>query len=191
MIDPVRRAVRRRALALLVLGSTGLPALGGCGKAAEPPTELAAPDSVDQVLFGVRHQLTENGVLRGYLEADTVFVYEGVTADLFGVKVDFMSARGSVSSTVTSLTGKYDFRSGDMEAHGNVVATTPDGRRLTTSVLKYDGRRHEISGPEAFHFTGPDGELEGDGFVADPEFRNVVTERPRKGTVRDVREGRR
>lgn len=173
-----------------LVGAAIIAALGGCGGAAEPPTELAAPDSVDQVLFGVRHQLTEDGVLRGYLEADTVFVYEGVTADLIGVRVDFMSAQGSVSSTVTSLTGKYDFRSGDMEAHGNVVATTPDGRRLTTSILKYDARRHEISGPEAFHFTGPDGELQGDGFVADPEFRNVVTERPRKGTVRDAR-GRR
>ena len=174
----------RRVIRLLIL-FVGVGA-AACGDGGEPPTELAAPDSVDQVLFGIRHNLTEGGVLRGYLEADTVFVYEGMTADLFGVLVHFLTSQGDVSSTVTALGGKYDFRTGDMEAHGDVVATTPDGRRLTTAVLRYDGRRHEISGPDAFRFTAPDGELEGDGFTADPGFKNVVTTRPRKGTVRNL-----
>jgi hypothetical protein len=120
-----------------------------------------------------------------------VFIYEGVTADLFGVLVHFLTSQGEVSSTVTALRGKYDFRTGNMEARDDVVATTPDGRRLTTSVLRYNSRRHEISGPEAFRFTGPDGELEGDGFTADPGFKNVVTTRPRKGTIRDAEVRRR
>jgi LPS export ABC transporter protein LptC len=173
------------------LFSLALFVLQACGDGGEPPTELAAPDSVDQVLFGVRHSLTESGVLRGYLEADTVFMYQGVTADLFGVRVDFLTPQGERSSTVTALKGKYDFRTGDMEARGDVVATTPDGRRLTTSVLRYDSRSHQISGPEAFHFAGPSGELDGDGFTADPEFSNVVTTRPRKGTVKNLEVNRR
>jgi hypothetical protein len=76
-----------------------------------------------------------------------------------------------------------------MEARGDVVARTPDERVLTTEVLRFSRAREEISGPEAFVFDGPDGHLEGDGFTSDPDFRNVLTDRPRRGRVRDTDPG--
>jgi hypothetical protein len=71
-----------------------------------------------------------------------------------------------------------------MEARGNVVAVTPDERRLRTEILNYNRARHEITGPEAFVFDAPDRHLEGDGFVADPEFTDVQATGARRGTVR-------
>jgi hypothetical protein len=72
-----------------------------------------------------------------------------------------------------------------MEARGSVVAVTPDKRRLTTSVLRYNRATDQISGPNEFVFDAPDRHLEGESFTSDPEFKNVVTQRPRRGVVRE------
>jgi LPS export ABC transporter protein LptC len=124
------------------------------------------------------------------LAADTAYFYEASqTAELFGVKVEFLSPEGRLTTTLTSREGTYFWRSGDMVARGAVVAVTPDGRRLRTETLNYDRTAHEISGPEAFVFDAPDRHLEGNGFTADPEFQDVVAHGPRRGTLRDVELG--
>ena len=152
-----------------------------------PPTPVSLPDTADQVLYGVDHNVTIDGVRRIRLEADTVYFYQtSQTAELMGVKVEFYSVQGALRSTVISDEGTYEWRSGDMEARGNVIAHTPDERRLTTEVLAYDQRSEIISGPETFVFDAPDRHLEGDGFTADPDFTSVTTSRPRRGRIRDT-----
>ncbi len=182
------KSVMRRVICVTHVAALGLLlAAAGCGGSGEPPTTLAAADTADQVLYGFVHNVTLDGVLRARLTADTAFFYQGSqTALLYGVQVEFFTSLGEVSSTVTSNDGTYDWRTGDMEARGDVVAETPDNRVLTTTVLRYSRRGHQISGPEAFVFDAPDQHLEGDGFTADPDFTNVVTERPRRGRVGEV-----
>ena len=70
-----------------------------------------------------------------------------------------------------------------MDARGNVVAVTPDGRRLTTTVLRYKRDTQQIEGPAAFVFDSKERHLEGESFTSDPDFRNVVTAKPKRGTV--------
>jgi LPS export ABC transporter protein LptC len=158
----------------------------------EPPVTQGAPaDSADQVLFGMVHNVTVDGLLRARVYADTAHFYQGAqVAELVGVKVDFFNAEGVLKSTVTSLEGTYEWRTGTMEARGDVLAVTPDDRQLTTSTLRYDRETEQISGPDEFVFDGPDQHLEGDGFTADPDFTNVVTENPRRGRVRETDTGR-
>lgn len=159
-------------------------ALLACGGMDAPPTMTVVNDSADQVLYGLKHNLTSDGVLRAHLEADTAYFYQRLQrADLRGVKVIFYSPQGAQTSTLTSDSGTYEWQTGNMEARGNVVAVTPDQRRLTTSVLRYDRRTDQISGPNAFVFNAPDRHLEGESFTSDPEFKNVVTTRPRRGLV--------
>lgn len=161
--------------------------LAACSDAGEPPTRLTAPDSADQVLYGMTHNVTLDGVLRARLWADTAYVYQNSqTADLVGVKVEFLTPRGQLGSTITADSGRYDFRMRDMEARGSVVAVTPDGRKLTTSILRYDRRSEQISGPESFVFDAPDRHLEGDAFTADPEFTDVRAVEPRRGRAETV-----
>ncbi len=155
--------------------------------AGEPPITVAAPDTADQVLFGMGHTVTVEGVRRARVEADTAYFYQNSqVAELVGVTVEFFSDEGAVTSTVTSLEGTYLWRTGNMEARGDVVAVTPDDRRLTTSILRYDQAADRLSGPEQFVFDAPEQHLEGDGFTADPDFRNVFTDRPRRGRVGEV-----
>lgn len=156
----------------------------GCGEVQRPTASTVLADSADQVVYGLNHLLTVEGVLRTRLQAATARFYQATqSADLDSVKVTFYSPEGRETSTLTARGGKYDWRSGNMEARGNVVAVTPDGRRLRTSVLLY--RRHDqaIEGPNDFVFDAPGQHLEGEGFTSDPDFRNVVTRKPRRGTM--------
>jgi hypothetical protein len=100
--------------------------------------------------------------------------------------VTFYSPSGVETSTLTADGGVYEWRTSNMEARGNVVAVTPDHRRLTTNVLSYARDAQTITGPEAFVFEAPDRHLEGEGFTSDPDFKNVVTQRARRGTVGKV-----
>lgn len=184
---PERRCARDHrtchALRLPVL----VAMIGGilaCQDQESRPTSPAAADSADQVIFGLAHQMAVDGVLRARLKADTARFYQGSQlAQLVRITVTFYSPQGAETSTLTGDSGTYEWRTGNMEARGNVVAVTPDGRRLTTSVLRYRRDIQQIDGPAPFVFDSRERHLEGESFTSDPDFKNVVTTKPRRGTV--------
>jgi LPS export ABC transporter protein LptC len=162
-----------------------------CSGAERPPTAASPADTADQVVFGLKHQITIDGVLRNRVEAETAYFYQSSQkASMRHVKVTFYSPEGKVTSTVTGQSGLYDWRTSNMEARGHVVAVTPDHRRLTTSILSYDRQSGNIMGPEAFVFDAPERHLEGQGFTSDVDFKNVLTQKPKRGTLGKVELGR-
>lgn len=168
----------RLSVAILVTALGLSPACRDDG--VRPTTMLTAADSADQVLEGMDFNMTTDGVRRTRVLADTAYVYEATQlARLKHVKVTFYDASGLERSTVTSDSGVYQTRDGSMEAWGNVVGTTPDGKRLTTEQLRYDARKHEISSIKPFVFDKPLQHLEGNGFTSDPEFANVRASQPK------------
>ena len=145
-----------------------------CGGTDAPPGIVALADSADQIVFGVVHNITSDGVLKARIEADTAFFYEGTqTYDLRQLTAVFFSLQGAVASTLTAAEGTYETRTGNMEARIGVVGVTPDGRRLTTSILQYSKLSNRLTGPEPFVFDAPDRHLEGDGFTADLDFSDI------------------
>ena len=116
-----------------------------------------------------------DGILRARLAADTAFLYEAQQIwELQGnVVVNFYDALGATTSTITSDEGTYNLRTTDMEARGNVVGTTPDGRRLTTTIMRYESVSDELVGPEFFRFRSADEDMQGSSFRADPDFTRV------------------
>lgn len=162
---------------------TALLALVSCkDDAIRPPVTVIAADSADQVLEGMEHLITADGVKRTRVIADTAYLYEATQqARLKTVKTTFFDANGFETSTVTSDSGLYQMRDGSMSAWGNVVATTPDGRKLRSAELKYDARSGKISSDKPFVYDRADQHLEGNGFTSDPDFQNVVTRQPRGG----------
>lgn len=171
----------RRVLAGIALPLVIAAAANGCGGLDAPPTTTTAADSADNVVWGVSHNLTEDGIRRVFLEADSAYFYADSEAwKLFEVTVTFFTPSGEERSRVTADSGGYVSRDGDMVVWGNVVAVTPDGRRLTTTELRYARRTDQIEGPEDFVFVTADGlRREGEAFTADPDFRNVVATRAR------------
>jgi LPS export ABC transporter protein LptC len=147
---------------------------------AKPTTTVAASDSADQILEGFSHYVTSDGIRRSRVEADTAFFYENTqTTQLKRIRVVFFDVRGEEGSTLTAKTGTYRWQDGSMEANGSVLVVAPDGRRLQTETLKYDNATNTISTNQHFSFDRDTEHLEGNSFRSDPDFKNVVTDRPR------------
>src|SRR2546421_11583041 len=92
-----------------------------CEPGIKPTATIAAPDSADQVHFGMSHYVTNMGVQRAQVRADTAYFYSpSQTAELRNVDITFYDVRGAQTSTLTSREGTYHWRGGDMEARGNV-----------------------------------------------------------------------
>ncbi len=167
----------------------GMPLVAGmmsgllaCQEVEPPPVASTVPDSVDMVIYGFTSHMTTDGVMSAVLTADSAYHYASERrAELYGVRVEFYSPQGLLRSTLTSDAGTYFSRTGDMEARDNVVAFTPDRRRLTTCELLYTARTDQISGPCDFVFDAPNRHLEGESFTADPDFQNVTARGARQG----------
>lgn len=176
---PGGTAERRAVLTAFVFVS-GLLAAACEETGVRPTATLQAADSADQVLEGFSHYVTNQGVRRSRVEADTAYFYENTqVTELKDIKVTFYDLKGEEGSTLTARRGTYRWQDGSMEANDNVVVVSPDGRRLTTETLRYDNASNTISTDKRFSFDRGTEHLEGNSFRSDPDFRNVVTDRPR------------
>src|SRR6266699_1653854 len=100
---------------------------GACETGIKHTATIAAPDSAYQVLFGMSHYVTDAEIQRAHVQADTAYFYSPAqTAELRNVHITFYDTRGAETSTLTSRQGTYHWRSGDMEARGNVVVVRTD-----------------------------------------------------------------
>jgi LPS export ABC transporter protein LptC len=164
---------------VLVAACVAAAALGAssCKREGAEPTVGAAPspaDSADQTLYHVRTLLTDAGLMRAELLADTAYAFEEATRfEMRGVTTTFFTKVGARDAVLTSRQGTYNTRLGNMEARGNVVVVSEDGRRLTTPQLRYDQSKNEIASDSAFVATDPQRRLEGIGFRSDPNMINV------------------
>lgn len=163
-----------RCVSLATLGTAA--ALGAC-KPERAPTVAAAsalPDSAEQVMFTLRHQLTTAGVRRAQLVSDTAYFYDdGNRIELRKVRIVFFTATGDSSSVLTGRTGRYDVRQQRVDGRGDVVVTSVDGKRLTSPHLVYDRLTNQITSDTTFTFTEPGRTLSGVGLRTDPQLRNV------------------
>ncbi len=161
-----------------------------CQEPKSPPVLHAnvLPDSAEQMAFGVRFLLTDAGVRHGEVMADTALTYdENTRTELKQVRTTFFTAEGVKNAVLTSLAGTYRMRTGDMEARGNVVVVSEDGRKLETPQLRYNSARNEISSDSAFTMTESDRVVEGIGFVSDPDMNHMRILRGAKASGQPVR----
>jgi LPS export ABC transporter protein LptC len=165
----------RRALALLGC-ALAAAAVAACSETQEPPLASTNPiaDSADQVIWGARQLLTNGGVLRADLHADTAFFFnDGTRIELRSVNTTFFATNGAKNGTLTSREGTYNTQIGQMSARKNVVVVSEDGRRLTTPELRYSEQTNLISSDSSFVATQGGRRLEGVGFETDPDMNNV------------------
>jgi LPS export ABC transporter protein LptC len=182
-------SLRRHALPCYVVQRYVVPwyivlggVLGGCDSGIKPTATTTAADSADQVLINMSHYVTNAGIQRTHVRADTAFFYSpSQTAELRNVHITFYDQRGAETSTLTSHEGTYRWRTGDMEARGNVVVVRTDGATLRTEVLRYSQTKNEVTSDKPFVFDEPTRHIEGEGFTSDPDFKVVTAIKP-KGT---------
>jgi LPS export ABC transporter protein LptC len=159
------------ATCVIVTGVTS-----ACTDTQGPPVtnETLLPDSAEQMLFGIQVVLTDAGVRRAVVASDTLLMYDQNTREeLRKVTARFYTPAGEQQAILTSLTASHSTRLGTMEARGNVVVVSSDGKQLETPQLKYDPSRNEVSSDSAFTLTEGERVTKGVGFVSNPDMTNM------------------
>lgn len=173
----------------LFIGILAAAGASACTTKKQPPVASQSPlaDSADQVIYGLRFNLTDKGIDRAHLQADTAYFFdENTRIELEPVHTTFYTATGAKDAVLTSKRGTYNSRTSSMVARENVLVVSEDGRRLTTSELTYNQQRNEISSDSAFLMTEPNRQLEGVGFRSDPNMQNIRILKGASGTARGV-----
>jgi LPS export ABC transporter protein LptC len=140
-------------------------------------------DSADQVAFGFRTLVTDGGLLRAEVFADTaLFQNQNTKIVLLRVSGDFFGATGAKAATATAVRGTFDTRSSTLEAFGDVVVTSVDGRVLRTPYIRYDRSSNLVYSDSAFVLTEPgEREMRVIGFRTDPNLSAIEVQRIRSG----------
>lgn len=133
---------------------------------------MTAADSADQILYGVQAPFEVNGVKRGTLYADTMYVLHEMTRFDFTVgHVDFNTEIGAPNGSMKADKGRYDQRTQMLEGWGHVVVKSVDGRDLKSPHIVFNQVKNEVSSDTTFEATLPDGRTNtGIGFHSDPNF---------------------
>jgi LPS export ABC transporter protein LptC len=166
--------------------SLAMLAAVACDNRTAPPVVRGAglADSADQVMYGAHFNLTDKGLSRAELLADTAYFFDDNTRiELQKVSATFYTTTGARDAYLTSKRGTYRSRLGSMLARDSVVVITEEGRRLVTPELKFDQTRNEISSDSAFVMTEPGRRLEGIGFRSDPNMQNVRILKTKSGST--------
>lgn len=157
-------------------------ALGGCG--GEEEVEVAGPELLElgasQVMVDVETFVTQEGVKKARVVADTAFFLEGESGvNLRDVRVDFFGSAGGGTSRLTARRGWYEMQSGDMRAEGDVVVVdSASDRRLETPRLEYRAERDELRGDTTFVLYRGNEVIRGRSFVTDPALSEIRTTGP-------------
>lgn len=138
-------------------------------------------DGADQVMLGVEHFMTVDGVRKGKLVADTAYTYEDASrVDLRILQIQFFDETGADRGLLTSSLGEYNLESGDMIVHDNVVLNGSmqggSPARLETDSLAFEASTNRLTTDASWILTHGDGTVErGVGLVTDPALESIQT----------------
>lgn len=173
-------------LAVLVAATCAGSAMGACSRERKQ-ISVGAPgpaDTAEQVGFGVRILLTPNGIQRGELVGDTMFIYNDQTKfDFRNARVKFNTETGAPNGTMRADRGIYDTRSQVLEGIGNVVVTTLDGKRLKSPHLTFNQLSNEVASDTTFELVAGEKIQRGVGFKTDPNLNRFSCLRMCGGTA--------
>ncbi|MEO8623728.1 MAG: LPS export ABC transporter periplasmic protein LptC [bacterium] len=152
-------------------------AVAGCkSKGSAPPVAAKATlaDSAEQVLYNTHSLLTDKGVQRGEMFADTVFVFdENTRFEMRKVRVTFNTTTGAKDGVMSADRGRYNLRQQMLEGFGNVIIVNNEGKRLTSPQLRYIQGINEVSSDTSFTLVEPGKTVSGIGLKADPQLTHV------------------
>jgi LPS export ABC transporter protein LptC len=177
---------------IAVIGVLAASVSLACTNKKQPPVEAHSPlaDSADQVMYPARFNLTDQGLQRAHVDADTAYFFDDNNRmELQGVHATFFTVTGAKDAVLTSRHGTTNTRTNNMIARKDVVVVSEDGRRLTTQELIYNQQKNEISSDSAFVMTEPNRRLAGVGFRSDPNMKNIQILSGASGFAKDVSTG--
>lgn len=176
-------------LPLLVLaGAAGLTV--ACRGGERPPVAAqhgTLADSADQILYKAHFAITDGGIRRADVLGDTAYFFNNGTRIILRPLIGtFFGANGSKDGIMQAREGVYDTRLGTLDARGDVMINTLDGKRLESPHCRFDQRLNQITSDTTFFLSEPDREVRGIGFMSDADlttFRVTKLLGAKAGTV--------
>ena len=174
-----------RSLPLRVLA---LALLGACKPAVAPAAPTFEADA-NQVTLGMKMKMTENGITRAEVFADSAITPPGQTlTELRRVRLEFIMPSGA-RGKLTSKTGEYDPGTEVMVARGNVVLIVPGEKGKGTRTIKseelhWDQRGDRVWSDKATSMEEDGRTLYTANFTSDSRFQNVQGTNARSSSVR-------
>jgi len=136
---------------------------------------------------GFRFLRSEDGRVSWRMTARKADLYETREAQLKDVEIIFNSPDGKRVALVGEV-ARMDTRSGDASiSHGarEVRIITSDGYLMTTSSLAWNAGERLVRTDDAFRVLGKDVYVEGKGFSADVDMRNMAVESNVKAVLQE------
>ncbi len=167
----------RRVLLLVVACAASV--LSACGRQGSAPplmTGVSLADSAEQVMLNVRALLTDRGVQRAEMFADSAYIFDNSTRfELRKVRTTFNTATGAKDGVMSADRGRYSTSQQMLDGYGHAKVVTNSGRTLSSPHLRYNQAANEVSSDSAFTAVQADGSvISGVGFRADPQLNNVI-----------------
>ncbi|HEX5725928.1 MAG TPA: LPS export ABC transporter periplasmic protein LptC [Longimicrobiaceae bacterium] len=167
--------------------------LAACQSSTGAPAGPAAPADPRQVTVGMNMKLTEEGVIKADLFADTAWSRPAETrTELKGVKLTFWDVQGKTPSRLTSRTGEYDSGTGEMIARGGVVLVVPGDkgpRTIRTEELFYHQKEDRIWSERETSFEEEGQVFVTQGFESNSRFTDIKGRDGKTATPVRVGEG--
>lgn len=159
-----------------ILAAIAALGFSACNGTTAPNIGDYEPLPSDQVLIGVEHAMTSNGVRQSILRSDTTLLFnDSASVHLRGVNLTMYTPEGQIRATLTSQSGEMDQNTNRMVARGSVVLVIhgQEGSTVWSEELHYDPQRGQLwSEVHTRRRTTGGQEVEGDGFTSDDQFRN-------------------
>ena len=171
--------------ASLAVGLAVLVIAAACKREGTTPPVARATlaDSAEQVAINIHTLLTDKGIQKGELFADTAYIFdENTRFELRKVRATFNSPTGVKDGVMSADRGRFDTRQQILEGFGNVVIVTNSGKRLVSPHLKFMQTMNEVSSDTSFTLTEPGRTLAGIGFKSDPQLTRFSILKGAKGT---------
>jgi LPS export ABC transporter protein LptC len=149
-------------------------AAAGCRKTTQPPPtgEAAVADSAEQIMFDVHYFMTDRGVKRGDMYADTMYIFGDQTRFVLRrVRGTFTTETGAPNGTFKGDRGTFNTRTQTLEGFGNVLLTSTDGKTLASNHLKYVQSLNKVSSDSAYRLKRGADVSTGVGFDSDPNLK--------------------
>ena len=161
---------------VLLVGFLAAATSGACDGMGGVTAGEAIPEMIpDQLLVGLRVDITVDGVREATVVADSAYMFEDSTAmRLFGLDMRVFTTTGAERAHVTSETGQLDRHTQAMVATGNAVVVAEGGARtIRTEELHYDPAADRVWSDVPFVMDESGRTTRGTGFSSDAQFRNV------------------
>jgi len=131
--------------------------------------------SADDVMYGVSHNMSKDGIREAQLQADSMLMWNDSTHTwVMGMTLFVFDDQGGRRATITADRGRFDMSTNELMAVGNAMLTIPgQDREIRTEVLNFSQESDRVWSDVPVVMREGGCEIEGDRLESDISFDQV------------------